>query len=161
MLGAVGLDGGARRDIVLQAGFYKQSDCGREIVLQAEACGNRPLPGGTEGGLLRGFQDAVQVIACVERRVDRNLRRQAEAAVEAPSLAIIHIIYTSHGDAEIVDALLLVDCVAIGTHLELRTQEAVAQPCLQSEATIQLILQRQRDVDGHIVVALADDLVRA
>ena len=43
MLRAVGLYASTRRDIVLQAGFDKETEVGREIILQAEACSNRPL----------------------------------------------------------------------------------------------------------------------
>ena len=43
MLRAVGLYVAARRDIILQAGFYKETEVTREIILQAKTCSNRPL----------------------------------------------------------------------------------------------------------------------
>ena len=43
MLRAIGLYAAARRDIILQAGFYKETEVTREIILQAKACSNRPL----------------------------------------------------------------------------------------------------------------------
>ena len=43
MLRAVGLYAATRRDIVLQAGFDKETEVGREFILQAKACSNRPL----------------------------------------------------------------------------------------------------------------------
>ena len=43
MLRAVGLYATTCRDIVLQAGFDKETEFGREIILQAKACSYRPL----------------------------------------------------------------------------------------------------------------------
>ena len=67
MLGAVALDVAACRDVVLQAWLGEEANIGREIVLQAEACADRPLPRGADGGLVGSLQYAVQIVACVER----------------------------------------------------------------------------------------------
>ena len=58
-----------------------------------------------------------------------------------------------------MDSLLLIDGVTVCPHLKIRLQPAVAQSGLQRKAMVLLILQCQREVDGHVVVALADNLV--
>ena len=55
----------------------------------------------------------MQVIVRVERRIDRNSHRHAEAAVEAPRLASVHIADALYGDAEVVNGLLLFDGIAV------------------------------------------------
>ena len=102
-----------RRNVVLQAWLCEQSDVRSEIVLQAKTSTNRPLPWSVDGSLVGGLQLAMQVIACVERRVERYLRGNAETSVEAPRLSIIYIIEALHGDAEVVDDLLLIDSITI------------------------------------------------
>ena len=67
MLCAIGFNVAACRDIILQAWLCKQSDVGREFVLQAEARADRPLPRGADGGPVGSLQFAMQVVACVER----------------------------------------------------------------------------------------------
>ena len=59
MVCAVGFNATARRDVVLQAWLCEQPDVGREIVLQAEACTNRPLPRSADGGLVGSLQYAM------------------------------------------------------------------------------------------------------
>lgn len=113
MLCAVCLDLRSRRDIVLQAWFCEKPNVGSEIVLQAKACTNRPLPRCTDGGLFCCLQYAMQVVTCIERRIDRNFHRHAEAAVEAPRLASVHIADALYGDAEVVNGLLLFDGIAV------------------------------------------------
>ena len=102
-----------RWNVVMQAWFCEQPNVGREIEFQAKTCSNRPLPWGVDGGLVGCFQHAVQVVTCAERRVERYLRGNAETSVEAPRLSIIYIIDALHGDAEIVDGLLLIDSITI------------------------------------------------
>ena len=82
----------------------------------------------------------MQVVTCVERRVERYLRDDAETAVEAPHLSIIYIVGALHGDAEVVDGLLFIDGVTILNHLKFGLQPTVAQPCLQCKAIIQSVL---------------------
>jgi hypothetical protein len=43
---------------------------------------------------------------------------ETEAAVDAPQSFAIHIIYTLHGDAKVVDGLLFADGITIGTRLK-------------------------------------------
>ena len=113
MLCAVCLDLRSRRDIVLQAWFCEKPNVGSEIVLQAKACTNRPLPRCTDGGLFCCLQYAMQVVACAQRRIERNLRGNAETSVEAPRLSITYIIDALHGNAEVVDGLLFVDGITV------------------------------------------------
>ena len=126
MLCAVGLDVAARRDVVLQTWFGKEADSGREVVLQAETSADRPLPRGVKCCLVGNLQCTMQVIVCIERRIDGDFRRHAEATVEAPRFASVHIAEALHGDAEVMDGLLLVDGIAVGSHLEVGTETAVA-----------------------------------
>ena len=59
--------------------------------------------------------------------MDGYLSCQADAAVDAPLFSTIHITYALHGDAKVVDGLLLADSITIGTHLEVRRQMAVTE----------------------------------
>ena len=113
MLCAVGLDVAARRDVVLQTWLGKESDAGSEIVLQAKTCTNRPLPWSMDGSLVGCLQYAMQVVACAQRRIERNLRGNAETSVEAPRLSIIYVIDALQGDAEVVNGLLFIDSITV------------------------------------------------
>ena len=113
MLCAVCLDLRSRWDIVLQAWFCEKPNVGSEIVLQAKACTNRPLPRCTDGGLFCCLQYAMQVVTRIERRVNGDFYRQAEATIEAPRLSIVYVVDALHRDAEIVDGLLLIDGVTV------------------------------------------------
>ena len=97
----------------------------------------------------------------MESRTDGNLGCHTEAAIDAPPLSTIHIIYTLHGDAKEVDGLLLADGVSVGSHLKVRGQAAVTETCLQSEAMVQSVLQSQRPCDRHLMVARTQNLVLA
>ena len=110
---AIGLNVATRRDVILQARLSEQADVGSEIVLQTYTCTNRPLPWSMDGRLVGCLQYAMQVVACAQRRVDRNFHRHAEAAVEAPRLASVHIADALYGDAEVVNGLLLFDGIAV------------------------------------------------
>ena len=66
MLCAVGLYVAARRDVVLQARLGEEADGGRQVVLQAEARANRPLPRGADGGLVGGFILAIHEVVGTE-----------------------------------------------------------------------------------------------
>ena len=52
---------------------------------------------------------------------------ETETAVDAPQSFAIHIIYTLHGDAKVVDGLLFADGITIGTRLKVRDQAAVIE----------------------------------
>ena len=95
----------------------------------------------------------------MESRSDWDFCRQTKTAVDAPSFSAIHIIYTLHGDAKVVDGLLLADGITICSHLKVRCQSAVAETRLQSEAMIQSVLQCQRPGNRHAVVARTQDFV--
>ena len=96
MLCAVCFNLCTRRNEVLQAWLCKQSDVGSEIVLYAKTCTYRPLPWSTNSGVVCSFQYAVQIVTCVERRVERDLRGNTETSVEAPRLSVIYIIGALH-----------------------------------------------------------------
>ena len=75
--------------------------------------------------------------------MDGDFGCQTEAAVDVPQSSAIHIIYTLHGDAKVVDGLMLADGITAGSHLKVRGQAAVTETRLQSEMTIQSVLQCQ------------------
>lgn len=56
MLRAVGLDAALRRDVVLQAWLSEEADARRDVVLQTEACADRPLPRGADSRLIGSLQ---------------------------------------------------------------------------------------------------------
>ena len=50
--------------------------------------------------------------------MDGDFGCQTEAAVDVPQSSAIHIIYTLHGDAKVVDGLMLADGITAGSHLK-------------------------------------------
>ena len=107
MLCAIGLDAAACRYIVLQTWLGKQTDVRREIVLHTESCSDRPLKWSMECGLVAEFHRAVDIIACVKRRIDRYLHLRIKTSVEIPLSYIIYIICTLQRYTEVMDGLLL------------------------------------------------------
>ena len=144
MLGAVGLDVAMRRDKVLQAGLHEEADMGRQVELQAKTEGRGELPRHTDSGLVAGFKHTVHIVVRIEGWADGNFGRQSETAIEVPQLFAIYSIGALHGDAEIVDGLLLTDGVALCSHLVVGGQTAVAKTRLQPETSAQPVPQCQR-----------------
>ena len=75
--------------------------------------------------------------------MDGDFGCQTEAAVDVPQSSAIHIIYSLHGDAKVVDGLMLADGITAGSHLKVRGQAAVAKTRFQPEAMIQSVFQSQ------------------
>ena len=118
MLGAVGLDVAMRRDKVLQAGLYEETHMGRQVELQAKTEGCGELPRHTDCGLVAGFKHTVHIVVRIEGWADGNFGSQSDTAIEVPQLFTIYSIDAFHGDAKVVDGLLLADGITIGTRLK-------------------------------------------
>lgn len=146
-------DVAAVSEVVLQRGLDKETDVGREIVLDAETQAYRPLHIRMELSSSRlGLGTIGQQIVALKGGVQRQVEGGAGRGINVQSLRERQMVRGADGDAKILQRLVLLQGDVAVARTEIAGQARVVETRSKLPMMIEPIVNRQRQGKRQVVM---------